>query len=196
LLHVCELIHANLFPDQEGQQRPFASLEEDDTRLSRIFERFVRNFFRREQSDYVVSAENIMWDVADRGGKECDLLPIMRTDVTLRNAHRTIIIDAKYYGQTLQTHFDNESIRSGHLYQLFAYLKNLERNGGPDLKAEGVLLYPKVQRDIDFKVLIQGHFMRVKTLDLVRSWEDIRRDMTTLIGLRANDSETQCVRRV
>jgi 5-methylcytosine-specific restriction enzyme subunit McrC len=180
LLHVCELIHAALFPDQRGHGQPFASLAEDETRMSRVFERFVRNFLRREQDSFSVTSEHITWDISEACDPTTDLLPVMHTDVSLRNAQRTIIIDAKYYGQTLQTHFNHETVRSSHLYQLFAYLKNLERNRGPDAVAEGVLVYPKVQKDVDFRMIIQGHLVRAKTLDLMQPWEIIRRDLLSL----------------
>jgi 5-methylcytosine-specific restriction enzyme subunit McrC len=183
LLHVCELIHAALFPDQRGHGQPFASLAEDETRMSRIFERFVRNFFRREQDSFSVSSEHIDWDVSEACDPSMDLLPVMETDVSLRNGQRTIVIDAKYYGQTLQTHFNHETVRSSHLYQLFAYLKNLERNRGPDAVAEGVLVYPKVQKDVDFRTIIQGHPIRAKTLDLMQPWETIRRDLLSLTAM-------------
>jgi 5-methylcytosine-specific restriction enzyme subunit McrC len=127
-----------------------------------------------------VSAEQIAWDVSSPHAASADLLPIMRTDVSLRSINKTIIIDAKYYGQTLQSHREHESVRSGHLYQLFAYIKNLERNGGPDATAEGILLYPKVQRDVDFRSVIQGHPLRAKTIDLMQPWGAIRRELLSL----------------
>ena len=188
LLHVCELIHASLFPDQRGHGRPFASLAEDETRMSRIFERFVRNFFRREQETFSVSSEHIAWDVTGAPSSTTELLPVMHTDVSLRSGTRTIVVDAKYYGQTLQTRFSHETVRSSHLYQLFAYLKNLERNRGPDALAEGVLIYPKVQRDVDFRTTIQGHPMRAKTLDLMQPWEVVRRDLLSLTAQQDDDA--------
>ena len=84
LLHICELVHQGLFPEQTGSAGPFASLLEDETRMNRIFERFVRNFFRQEQSELEVSSERIDWDTSDEGGVALELLPSMQTDVSLR----------------------------------------------------------------------------------------------------------------
>ena len=81
-------------------------------------------------------------------------LPTMRTDVSLRSMHRTIVIDTKYYRQTLSRYLGNEKIRSDHLYQLFAYLKNLEGRDDPDSRAEGVLLYPTVGHALDLRYVL------------------------------------------
>jgi len=58
-------------------------------------------------------------------------------------------------------------------YQLFAYVKNLESRGGPDRFAEGILLYPTVDREIDHSSVIQGHRMSARTVDLTMLWKDI-----------------------
>jgi 5-methylcytosine-specific restriction enzyme subunit McrC len=125
---------------------------EDEERMNRVFERFVRNFFRQEQDELDVSSELIDWDLSDKEEAiALELLPNMRTDVSLRGPHRTVIIDAKYYAETLHTHHDKRRLRSAHLYQLFAYLKNMERNSEPDSRAEGILLYPTLGRRSGFQ---------------------------------------------
>lgn len=48
------------------------------------------------------------------------------------------------------THYERKTLRCGHLYQLFAYVKNLEARAGPDSCAEGILLYPAVEHNVDF----------------------------------------------
>jgi 5-methylcytosine-specific restriction endonuclease McrBC regulatory subunit McrC len=59
---------------------------------------------------------------------------MMQTDVTLRSAAETIVIDTKHYQNTL----------SSHLYQIFAYLKNLERAGATILMHEGSCYIPQI----------------------------------------------------
>ena len=58
------------------------------------------------------------------------MLPIMQTDIMLTYQEKILIIDAKYYSQIMQKRFQHSSIRSGNLYQMFAYVKNkeIERN--------------------------------------------------------------------
>jgi 5-methylcytosine-specific restriction enzyme subunit McrC len=173
LLHICELVHQNLFPEQTGSAGPFASLLEDETRMNRIFERFVRNFFRQEQKEFDVASERIEWDTSQECGVSLEFLPSMQTDVTLRSTKRTVVIDAKYYAQTLLSHHDRQRLRSDHLYQLFAYLKNMERRSHPDNQAEGILLYPTVQEEVKFSAVLQGHRVSARTIDLMKPWTKI-----------------------
>jgi 5-methylcytosine-specific restriction enzyme subunit McrC len=182
LLHICELVHQRLFPEQTGSTGQFASLLEDETRMNRIFERFVRNFFRQEQNELTVSSERIDWDMSDDGVVSPELLPSMQTDVSLRSSMRTVIIDAKYYAQTLHSHHDRQRLRSTHLYQLFAYLKNMERRSEPDSRAEGILLYPTVNEEVRFSAMIQGHRMSARTIDLAKPWTDIHRGLVSVLG--------------
>ena len=73
---------------------------------------------------------------------------MMETDISLRDSNRTIIIDTKYYRKTLQSYFNSETIHSQNLYQLFAYMKNLESKDEQDAHAEGMLLYPVVNKKL------------------------------------------------
>jgi 5-methylcytosine-specific restriction enzyme subunit McrC len=105
----------------------------------------------------------------------------MQTDVSLRSPKRTVLIDTKYYAQTLHTHRDKERLRSAHLYQLFAYLKNMERHSEPDGRAEGILLYPTVKEEVRFSAMIQGHKMTARTIDLAKPWKEIHRGLLSVL---------------
>jgi 5-methylcytosine-specific restriction enzyme subunit McrC len=92
-----------------------------------------------------------------------------------------VVIEAKYYRDALTSRYDGQTLHSGNLYQLFAYLKNLEAHGGPDVRAEGVLLYPCVECPLDLLYRIQGHEVRVCTLDLSVPWTEIHRGLISLL---------------
>src|SRR4029077_20536403 len=64
------------------------------------------------------------------------------TDVCLDSSSRKIVIECKFTSDVLQENWGKLSARSEHLYQLFAYLKHLERRGGVHENCEGLLLYP------------------------------------------------------
>jgi 5-methylcytosine-specific restriction enzyme subunit McrC len=104
----------------------------------------------------------------------------MRTDITVRSPDRTLIIDAKFYEETLQKHYEKQSVHSAHLYQLISYLRNMESRSGPDKAAEGMLLYPVTSNPINLGYLIQGHKVRVRTVDLSKDWREIEVDLLKL----------------
>lgn len=99
LLFVCRLVHSLKLPDasKNGRNR-FSDLLSDEKKMERVFESFLRNFYRAKQSEFnEVGSIHLKWNVEPTGGGDLMLLPEMRTDVTLRNAERTIVVDAKYY---------------------------------------------------------------------------------------------------
>ena len=70
-------------------------------------------------------------------------MPDMKTDITLQKDGKTLIIDAKYYGHILKSSHQNaqKKLPSANLYQIFAYVKNLDRNVTGNIS--GLLLYAK-----------------------------------------------------
>jgi 5-methylcytosine-specific restriction enzyme subunit McrC len=112
------------------------------------------------------------------------LLPIMKTDVTLRSRGRVLVIDTKYYKETLQTHLGKKTIHSQHLYQLLAYLRGTHKDCSDSL-CEGILLYPVIDIQIDVSYKIQGYQVRIRALDLAKPWADVRRALLDLIDVPA-----------
>jgi hypothetical protein len=84
------------------------------------------------------------------------------------------------------------SLHSENLYQMFSYLKNAEALGGPYRYAEGILLYPTVGDPIAFGADIQGHHVRVCTVNLDQPWQIIRSDLLAVIGLPDLCAGTNC----
>ena len=148
----------------------------------KLFENFVFNYYRIENPKYQVKKERIAWLATSLTDPNLTLLPSMETDISLRDENRTIIIDTKFYRETLQSYYDKESIHSKHLYQIFAYLKNIEHRGGNDAMAEGVLLYPTVTRSLMENYKIHDHKVRICTVDLSRDWTSVKEDLDRVVA--------------
>ena len=177
LLHLAQLLHANLLVNEQTGHFTFREFWRDEKKMGTVFETFVRNFYQMEQHRYSVKREHIVWQLeapeADR-----QFLPRMITDVSLQAVDRKIIIDTKYYVETLQRHFDVQKVHSTHLFQLFAYLKNQPASSNP---AEGILLYPVVDRHVSLRYTQGSQVIRVETLDLTQSWQQIYSSLLNLI---------------
>jgi len=182
VMNICELVSSSLLVHERPGSYRFRDFIRDEERMAKVFEDFVFNFFRLEQSEYTVTRDRIEWDTAMTSPGARELLPEMRTDTSLRSPSRTIIIDTKYYMAALSENFGKERFRSEHLYQMFAYLKNLERREGPDSFAEGLLLYPAVSKSLDFAFKVQGHSIRLATINLNQSWSLIKQDLLNLLA--------------
>ena len=178
LMHVCELVFRSALLDESSGTYRFKDFREDENNMASLFERFLLNFYTREQNTYRVRSKELRWDVTEADPDSQALLPRMLTDVMLDHPHHTIIIDAKYYKASTVAYFGHERFRSAHIYQMFAYLQNVP---DPRKKTTGILIYPKVDRHLDHEVVIHGHRMRFFTLDLDQDWKGIHRDLLSLI---------------
>jgi 5-methylcytosine-specific restriction enzyme subunit McrC len=179
VLHICRLIFDSVLVDEKSGRSRFHNFLEDEASMGRVFEDFVFNFYQREQADDAVSRPHIHWHGKQGSKKDLQQLPIMRTDVVLRNAKRTLVLDTKYYAKALlKGQFGTEKVRSGHLFQIFSYLDNL----GPleHVPMEGLLLYPVTKKGFHLDYRLRGYRIRVATLDLGQSWEGIHADLLAL----------------
>jgi 5-methylcytosine-specific restriction enzyme subunit McrC len=195
LMNVCELIQQQTVPREGGEGQRFRDFRRDDATMWKVFERFVYNFYRHEQDEYSVERPQVTWDFDGLVPKETrQRFPGMQTDVVLEPtaqtpADRALIIDTKFYGDTLQAHHGRQSYHSANLYQLFAYLKNAEAKGEPYAHADGLLLYPTTEHEIEDAATIQDHKIRIGTINLAQDWSGIRRDLLQLIKETPTEGE-------
>jgi 5-methylcytosine-specific restriction enzyme subunit McrC len=181
LLELCRLIHNNTFVNERDGTAVFRDFTRDDRQMAALFEKFVRNFYRRELKGFRVGGERIPWQQVACEDEQREFLPDMHTDISLKSPTRKIIIDTKYYSETLQSYRDSSTVHSGNLYQLMAYLQNSSDRTASTTPTEGMLLYPVVRQRLDLRYIIRGHPVRVCTVDLDRPWPDIHTDLLDLI---------------
>ncbi len=193
LLRAAELLLLNLLPvsSQTGADainaattRRFHDFSADEVQMGRVFEAFVRNFFRREQRQLAVVSEVLRWrDATATAPTALPLLPVMRTDLTLSSPTRRLVIDTKYYRRPLAgSRHVAERLLAPHLYQLLAYLRNQPATVGQSV--EGMLLYPTSADSgtLTLEYQLEGFRVRVVTLNLDQPWVQIRQDLHQLIA--------------
>ncbi len=183
LIHVCKLVYEHTVLNDDDGNYQFKEFTGSDKEMARLFEAFVFNFYRKEQSQYRVRREDIVWQAIPIGDSNVDYLPKMRTDITLEGAYSKIIMDAKFYSKTAASYYDSEKFHSSNLYQLHAYLKNVELSDQHPGNAtcQGILLYPQVDKAYDEMYEIGGHVIRIATVDLSKEWKDIHERLLGLV---------------
>lgn len=180
LMNVCELLFDNLLPDERTGKYKFKDFLKDDDQMSRLFEEFVRNFYKRELlgKGYQITRDDIRWQFTASDSASLSLLPKMQTDITIRTASRKIIMDTKYYKDVLTQHFGTEKLRREHISQLFSYLKNqVEANDPNSATAEGILLYATAGRQLCHDYQFEGHRLSIRSVDLGGEWREIRKGL-------------------
>ena len=189
LMAVCWLVVKGLLQTRsDGTTRMMDFF--DEQRMSRLYEKFILEYFRREHPRLRASASFVEWALDD-GMSEG--LPAMRSDITLSAGGRVLIIDAKYYASTMQSNFNKRTVHSGNLYQIFAYVKNkqavLER-AGEGTEVSGMLLYAATDEEVqpDFTYRMSGNQIGVRTLDLDRPFEEIRAQLDGIADMLTSPS--------
>ena len=164
--------------------------DRDPHRLRKLFERAVYGFYNvvlPSQGWQVAPGRLLRWPVAARTPGLDDILPTMKTDVELEHpaSHRKIVIDTKFTEIVTSGRF-RDTVRSGYLYQIYAYLRSQESPVAPTTPTEGVLLQPVVGQSFDEAARIQGHLFRFATVDLAASPQQFRRDLLRIVAPLSN----------
>jgi 5-methylcytosine-specific restriction enzyme subunit McrC len=150
------------------------------TWVRRLFEKAVGGFYDvvlQPQGWRVRCAGTLSWQVEEKTSGIDKIMPAMRTDVVLDHppTGRRIIIDTKFTSIVTKGWYREETLRSGYVYQIYAYLRSQVGRGDPLADcASGLLLHPSVGEAVDETVIIQGHRIRFATVDLTASPAEIR----------------------
>jgi 5-methylcytosine-specific restriction enzyme subunit McrC len=110
-------------------------------------------------------------------------LPQMHTDITLDSENSKIIIDTKYYRETLGQNYGQKKIHSSNLYQLFSYLMHQRDESAKTQTATGILLYPTVTDDYDLQYRYASHNIQIRTVNLNSNWRNISDRLRGIINV-------------
>jgi 5-methylcytosine-specific restriction enzyme subunit McrC len=160
-------------------------------------ERWVRKLYERAVGGFydvvltskewrVTRGGSLNWQIDQSTAGIESILPTMRTDVILNHVSsgRRIVIDTKFNSLLTSGWYREETLRSGYIYQMYAYLRSQVGRGEFSAEhAEGLLLHPSVGKTLDETVSIQGHKIRFATVDLAASARAIR---SRLLEMSAN----------
>jgi len=182
-------------PTEDAGPTAFTEPGRDEHWVRRLFERAVGGFYAVElirEGWRVHPGEVLKWPLSAASTGIKEILPTMRTDITLEapDGHRTVI-DTKFTAIVTKGWYREESLKSGYLYQLFAYLRSQERPDDPDSpwnRTTGVLLHPAIGKHFDEQVTIQGHEIRFVTVDLSERPEAIRSALRETVLLERSSS--------
>ena len=176
-------------PTEDVGASHLASPGRDEVWARRLFERAVGGFYAVVLSHKgwrVSTGRWIQWPVEQGSSGISDVLPSMQTDIALErrtvdnqaDGRERIIIDTKFTSILKSGQYRNQTLSSGYIYQMYAYLRSQERAHDPrSLNSAGVLLYPATDCDVDESAMIQGHEIRFATADLAADTQTIRQQL-------------------
>ncbi len=187
IMNVCYLIlHDLLLSTDDGDYKLSRFFSEK--KMYSIYEKFILKYYQKHYPNLNPKSSKIKWDLDN----EIDqFLPEMRTDITLTYKGKTLIIDAKYYGKTMQTIdiYGSKTIHSNNLYQIFTYVKNkdIDKSGN----VCGMLLYAKTAEDVipNGEYMMSGNKIIVRSLDLNKEFKFISEDLNNIAENFINTDE-------
>ena len=178
LISICYLVVNGLLQTNlDGNTKIMDFLDEQS--MFRLYEKFILGYYKKHYAELSPSASRIPWSVDNTR-----MLPIMLSDIHLQKNNTVLIIDAKYYSHTTQVKYDNHTLHSNNMYQIFTYVKNCDYAfGEEDHKVSGMLLYAKTDEEITLnqKYTMSGNQITVKTLDLNIDFGDIRKQLDEIV---------------
>lgn len=189
LLSVCRLLYESSGVDEKTGRTTFRDFRRNEATMWALFEEFVTGFYRREQRVFRVNpgGRNVKW--ADKGwatDEDRARIPEMSADLILESPDRRIILDTKYYRDTLARRRSSGSgkLHSGNLYQLLAYLRNRQATRPDGAKHDGILLYPQVgDKPLRADIRLEGFRVQARTVNLNQDWRAIHAEMLETIGI-------------
>ena len=181
LMNVCYFVLDGMLRTTEKGEYKMESFS--DEHMARLYEKFVLEYYNQHHT-YLseVKAGQVKWNlIGDNSESMIRFLPVMQTDIMLRLKDQILIIDAKYYGKTLQQQYDKYTLHSNNVYQIFTYVKNQDKNNTGNVA--GILLYAKTNEDItpDCMFNMGGNQIGAKTLDLNRDFSLIASQLDKLV---------------
>ena len=169
-----------LLPAEHGGTMLLARVDRDEVWVRKLFEQAVGGFYRTAlvpRGWQVRCGTRLGWQIEAVTPGMKSILPGMKTDIVLDHpsSGRRIVMDTKFTSIVKLGQYGGETLRSGYVYQIYAYLRSQVGQGDAMADtASGVMLHPAVGEMRDETVVIQGHAIRFVTVDLAASAADVR----------------------
>lgn len=174
-------------PTEAAGAKHLSLPDREITWIRKLYEKGIAGFY-----DVVLSRKGwrvgagkmIGWQIESKSPGIDKILPSMRTDIILdhSDAGRRIVIDTKFNSVVTRGWYREETLRSGYVYQIYAYLRSQEGNGESlGENASGLLLHPSVGDMFNEAVVIQNHEIRFATVDLVATAKEIRKQLLQVL---------------
>ena len=174
-------------PTEAAGAKHLSLPDREITWIRKLYEKGIAGFYDvvlSKRGWRVDAGKTIGWQIESKSLGIDKILPCMRTDIILDHSDtgRRIVIDTKFNSLVTRGWYREETLRSGYIYQIYAYLRSQEGNG--DLLAEnasGLLLHPSVGDMVNEAVVIQNHEIRFATVDLGGTTREIRAQLLQVL---------------
>ena len=169
-------------PTEDAGATALLAPDREEVWVRRLFEKAVLGFARVELEPIgwsVLGGIHLNWQVSSASKGLAAILPRMETDIVLDppNAGRRMVIDTKFASILASGRFRDAGLKSGYLYQMYAYLRSQEGRNPRFDSADGLFLHPAIGGALNEHVVIQSHKITFATVDLAGPSAAIRSEL-------------------
>jgi 5-methylcytosine-specific restriction enzyme subunit McrC len=173
-------------PTENAGPTALAAPDREEAWVRRLFEKAILGFARIELEPLgwsVGGSIPLDWQFSSDSAGLATILPRMVTDIVLDapNGARRLVIDTKFTSVLGYGRFGAASLKSGYLYQMYAYLRSQEGRSPRWDTAAGLFLHPAIGLLLHEHVMIQNHPITFATVDLGGLATTIRNELRRII---------------
>lgn len=187
MVSLAKMVFETFIPNEQAGQTHAVAVDADEHLVRRLFEKAVANALRIQLQPLgwrVQRGRKLSWPIVQASEGIMEHFPGMQTDIELVHTRqkRKLVIDTKFTHIFTEGRYKSEMLRSGYLYQLYAYLHTQSgqlRDQGIE-HSEGMLLHPQCGEALDAYVDMQGHRIRFRTIDLMSSAEEFEKQLLNI----------------
>jgi len=187
MVALAQLAFELALPTEESGPTALVAPEREEIWVRRLFEKAVLGFARFELEPLgwrVRGGVPLHWQVSSASGALPAILPRMVTDLMLDPPHggQRVVVDTKFSSILGSRRFGGASLKSGYLYQMYAYVRSQEGFGFRSDETAGLLLHPAIDMTLCEHAVIQGHPITFATVDLRGSTAAIRSELRGILS--------------
>lgn len=181
---VAELVINQEAPTSDGDLSAFAGWPKSPQALGALFQDFLAAYWKDTSGAgrRVMPHQRFRIYAAPTTRELADLLPVLRSDITLWHKGHTAIVEAKFMAPLVANSRwadDTPRLRSDHIAQLICYLMQARvRNPGDRLV--GLLIYPQESVLLRARFSVNSFEMCVATVNLFAPWQAVLKELTAI----------------
>jgi 5-methylcytosine-specific restriction enzyme subunit McrC len=173
-------------PTESSGPTALVKPDQEETWVRKLFEKAVLGFARGELEPLgwsVRSGLHLGWQTSSESKEFATLLPCMITDIVLDapGGGSRVVIDTKFASILASNRVGDSKLKSGYMYQMYAYIRSQEGRAVEWDTAEGLFVHPAVQSSLYERVVIQKHRITFATVDLSGSTLAIRTELRKIL---------------
>jgi len=174
-------------PTEDSGSTPLAKADREEYWVRHLFEKAVLGFARVELEPLgwrVRGGTPLNWQISFASEGLTGILPGMKTDIVLDppGDYRRIVIDTKFASILVVDRFERALLKSGYLYQMYAYLRSQEGCEPRWDTAAGLFLHPATDTTLRKHVVIQCHPILFATINLSGHPSAIREELRLVLS--------------